>query len=296
VILILLLFTFLLFKYLKCNKTCIKTDINNFTKILTYDKDTHFNTCDRCINDIKCKGWKPIFIDETANFFTRINQNNNQKISELVIVVHSIPGKFGNYFDLTDISEFAKKLEPFIDSNTIIYLNGCNTGIKSYAYNNCLGISNAQRLSNLTKCKVLGSRGFLHGSFAEGNEHCYQCDGSYCVGFTDSFSNVWTTCLPSTDNCSFQYAVQASSTLYVRLLSMKENNRENLITSFEHPVRPFPDFQLRLKLNKLKYTYDVYLIEGLVYDNSNKQLYSYSKDELKVFVDSLSFFTKELQY
>ncbi len=277
--------------FVSISKTNDET-VKNSTKILVYHKNTHLDTCGFCIKFVEKKGWKPILIERTSEFFTRITPINNQKISELVIVIHSIPGRLGNYFDLTDITDFARKLKPLIDSNTIIYLNGCNTGIKSYDYSDCYGISNSQRLANLTQCTVFGSKGFLTGSFPESNEQCYDCDGTYCTGIRDSFSRVWKRCTTSVDNCAFKSFVKSGSSLYANLLNMKTNNNKNLLSSYNHHTRPFPDFQLQLKFEEKINKYDFYLLEGLLYDNRNELLYSYTKNEFKMFLDSIPFFTK----
>lgn len=259
------------------------------TKILTYDYDTYINTCSICQKNINDSGWKSILIEESSGFFSRIRINNNKKISELDMVVHSIPGKFGTYFDMDDICMFADRLKEYIDVNTIIYLNGCNTGVRNRDYATCIGMSSAQRLANLTGCTVYGSKGYLKGSYAENNESCTSHFGSYSVGGSNgSGRGVWEICNPSGDHCTCTYSILTGTPLYARLMNLSKN-KMNLKSNYNYPIRPFPDFKFIINGKKgfKPVIYYVYVLEELLYDQKTKSIYPFKSDDFHSLVDSL---------
>ena len=274
--------------------------VGNSTKILTYDTDTYIDTCNSCQRKIRDSGWNAIRIEQATGLFSRIRINNNNKISELDMVVHSIPGKFGNYFNMNSICVFADSLKEIINPKTVIYLNGCNTGVETFFYDRCLGISSAQRLANLTGCTVYGSKGYLEGSYAENSEVCSRCIGNECPGeINASGHSVWRICQPSNDNCTcLGYIVDRSSTVTTNFIQMKQN-KSNLIKSYAYPIRPFPDFQLQFfeerKGQIVPVRYYVYVLERLICDQKYNSIYSFTNNELHLLLDSLSFYSKEME-
>lgn len=65
---------------------------------------------------------------------------------------------------------FARTLSQLtgFSENTLIFLSACNTGLKS-----SFGSSIAQRVADGANCTVYGTKGYMSGTYAENNEHCF---------------------------------------------------------------------------------------------------------------------------
>lgn len=284
------------------NKTrqtiAIETDANkpskNITKIVTYDKSTSLDTCISCQETIKQNGWKLIKINEGEDFFDAITLQDNLKISKLVMVSHSIRGKFNTYFNLSDICTFAAKLKPLMDSSSCVYLNGCNTAIESTAYNEyCFFSSTAQRLSNLLgeNIEVYGSKGYLSGTYAEGNTRTTSCNnGAECYGVEATGDDVWHRCISTTDNC--RCIRVANKNLTDRLSKMIKDNQFTNAT-IDKIIRPFADFKLYAKINQSEVIFDVYLLENIIYNTNAKSSYSNNEKEFSEFISLMLEESKE---
>lgn len=109
---------------------------------------------------------------------------------------HGSPTSFDHTYQAS-LPGFARGLSqlPGFSSNTVIYLDACNTGLTSE-----FGGPIAQEMANAAGCTVYGSKGYLRGTFAEGNEICYASLGSgvgaYPGSRDASARNVWIAFSP----------------------------------------------------------------------------------------------------
>lgn len=189
--------------YLTQKSTTIFNDTAiDYTRIITYDENTLIDTNSKTIEHLRNLGWYVIKINKSTDFFDELKLPSNNKIKQLVMITHSTIGRFGSYFNMSTICDFATQLKPMLAANAIVYLNGCNTGVECYNYKEyCEGISTAQRLSNLLNVTVYGTKGFMQGNFAVGNETCKRCKGTECYGINAKGKDVWSICKPKKDKC-----------------------------------------------------------------------------------------------
>jgi hypothetical protein len=83
---------------------------------------------------------------------------------------HGNPGVFDDTFSSTAL-QFGKSLaqSPGFSANTTIILDACNTGLIS----NFVSVPIAQTVADGARCTVYGAKGYMTGTYAEGNEQCY---------------------------------------------------------------------------------------------------------------------------
>jgi hypothetical protein len=82
---------------------------------------------------------------------------------------HGNPTVFDHTY-LSTAFQFGRTLSQStgFSANTAIYLDACNTGLTS-AYGGPI----AQVVANGAGCRVYGTKGYMTGTYAEGNERCY---------------------------------------------------------------------------------------------------------------------------
>lgn len=268
------------------------------TKIITYDSDTHLNSCESCRQSLIQQGWYVIKIEESNLLFDAIKLSGNKKINTLVIVSHSTIGRFNTYFNMGSVCEFANTLREYLSDTAKVYLNGCNTGIESYSsYSNyCVGLSSAQRLVNLlgSNITVYGSKGFLQGSFPEQNERCDRCKGTECYGVDATLADVWSICKPNTDNCVCWQAVKVEPKDY-NLFMLDKNEKASFVKKSVEDVRPFPDVTIALYLpNSPKQILDIYILERVVYNRNKSTIYQLPNNEFSKLLNYIRNNSKPL--
>lgn len=84
---------------------------------------------------------------------------------------HGNPGVF-DHTDSNTALQFGRNLAqlPGFSANTAIYLDACNTGLVS----NFVSVPIAQTVADGARCTVYGTKGYMTGTYAEGNEKCYR--------------------------------------------------------------------------------------------------------------------------
>jgi hypothetical protein len=82
---------------------------------------------------------------------------------------HGAPTVFNHTF-LAGAEAFGRALSQItgFSANTAVYLDACNTGLTS-----AFGGPIAQAVANGARCTVYGTKGYMTGTFAEGNEECF---------------------------------------------------------------------------------------------------------------------------
>jgi hypothetical protein len=83
---------------------------------------------------------------------------------------HGSPGSFDHTSSST-APQFGRSLAQLLGfgAGTPIYLSACNTGLTSRFRT----VPIAQTLADGTRCTVYGTKGYMTGTYAEGNEQCY---------------------------------------------------------------------------------------------------------------------------
>lgn len=267
---------------------------NQDIKVLTYDASiAEIDTCATCKNDLIDSGWVLVRIDNRKHFFKSIKKSigEKNKISILEIVAHSGPGVMGDYFNLNNICEFGKRLNKFIDSNTVIYLSGCNTAIKTDGFIDCLNMSTTERLANITNCKeVFGSLGYLSGTYAQKNEKCCSCSSCVCDGINAINNEAWQSSKKSIDDCKCSYIIHYDNLKSFNFDIYKELLSEvNKINTPEFELRPLADFSIKISNSE---KLDVYLLENIIYNRKTQKLYKFNKDE---FLSKIQFIISNTQ-
>lgn len=144
-------------------------------------------------------GWHiQVFKTDKEMLDTTISQMVQQQYYLYDLVAHANPLQFYTM----SLSSFIKKMNAkcTLDTNTVLYLNGCNTGVPQYRSNNDYR-SAAAILADSIGCIVYGSRGYLEGTFAQQNEQCYTYNrvgtDAYPGSVSASGSDVWIRCKPT---------------------------------------------------------------------------------------------------
>ena len=270
----------------KCNPTSTKkTTISNrslkkpthtYTKAfyLTSDvKPNIFSTSQQVehikIALLKGQDWDVQFFDYFGTLFdTALHQFNRQNIYLYDIIGHATPGHFSNWPLSKVIREINKKCK--LDTNTIIYLNGCNTGLAQFNYIDTK-YSSAQILANETGCIVYGSRGFLTGTAAQNNEQCYpsdkQVDYRYPNAVRDSGDNVWFRFIPVNINKHSKVALRAFNDTY------KIDTKINLFPSLVDNIK---DKKIDSRTDKRWYN----MFPDMILDYGNQKYVFYNSNSI----------------
>jgi len=241
------------------------------------------------LKELREKGWITILSTSAYSFLDTsifyLKDKNNSYLLDLA--AHGNADAFCSLNITEIIKEINKKCT--LDTNTIIYLNGCNTGL----YYTALGMSVAQKLANEVHCIVYGARGYLSGTYAQRNEHCTPQNTSpsdaYPGAVVAKGDAVWVRCMPDKD---IHKIVQTNDAYYLNLTVDADNkllqalakqlNSTHLIQDsllIESGISMFPDCYV--SQGESKYTF---------YNNFNT-IYDFDKKE---FHQTDSLFRKEL--
>lgn len=94
-------------------------------------------------------------------------------IQALDFSCHANPSVFDHTFSSTAL-QFGRSLAglPGFSSSSAVYISGCNTGNTS----NFVSVAIAQTVADGARCAVYGTKGYMVGTYAEGNEGCWRGD------------------------------------------------------------------------------------------------------------------------
>jgi hypothetical protein len=165
--------------------------------------------------------------------------------------------------------------------NTAIYLDACNTGLRS-AYGGPI----AQEVANGAGCTVYGTKGYMTGTFAEGNERCYASPNGlppYPGGQDATGRNVWISFHPITIK-SIDKMMQL--TINIPPASLKSQGITNAIEEIingnqvEFPqLRMAPDITLNYVRKNEVMILDVYANGGIIKERTSGTTWKVSHPE-----------------
>jgi hypothetical protein len=153
--------------------------------------------------------------------------------------------------------------------NSAIYLDACNTGLTS-AYGGPI----AQAVANGARCTVFGTRGYMTGTFAEGNEKCFASASGlppYPGAQDASGPNVWIAFHPQVllkeeeMNSQISLNLKSESTEALELTSILESIINTEPIDFPN-LRIAPDITLNYQNKDGVIILDVYANGGLLKD------------------------------
>lgn len=234
---------------------------------------------DTTLKQLENKGWITILSTSTYSFIdtTIFYLKDKNKHYLLDLVAHGNAPLFCNL----DISEIIREINRkcTLDTNTIIYLNGCNTGL----YYTALNMSIAQKLANEVNCIVYGARGYLQGTYAQRNERCYKQNTSPSDAYPGAVDTtgdaVWVKCTPDknankmahTDNAYHLNLPQNAANKLSQVLSKQLINTHLIQDSSiaEFGLSMFPDSYFFHDDKRFAFYNNFYT----VYDLDKKELY-----------------------
>ena len=122
---------------------------------------------------------------------TLVEALENQVLGYLEIVQHSSPVEFGD-LDVEYVPAFCSLVKKFnlLDSQTTLYLSGCNSGLPVYKGHTPI----AQLFANHLGCTVFGSAGYLSGTRIDGTEECYICSEIDPSGYPGARNATGSAC------------------------------------------------------------------------------------------------------
>jgi hypothetical protein len=256
------------------------------TKIITIpnDNDSVMNSeRNRIIPWAPRNGWIYVGYSDQGDHIAQIQKVNGGQLEIVDCDCHGNP----TIFDHTPINgaqmwgQMLSQLTGF-SANTVIYLDACNTGLTSV-----YGGPIAQTVANGARCTVYGTKGYMTGTYAEGNEKCYASAAGLppYPGAKDADGrNVWIAF----------HAQTLSNQIHMndlRSLNLVSANRETLqLTSVidnildtqptEFPkLRMAPDITLNYIKENQVLILDVYANGGLIKDRTSGLTWKVSNSE-----------------
>lgn len=145
-------------------------------------------------------GWKVVPFDTASQLLARLKKlRPSDALEEIEIVSEASP----TYLDAIQFqflgagalspTDFGKGLKtvPGVDAATVVYLSGCNSGLKATGrpLKKCI----AQTVATASGTTVKGAAGFIEGTHATGDEHCIPVlDGASYPNARSAFGkNCW---------------------------------------------------------------------------------------------------------
>nr|WP_295933444.1 hypothetical protein [uncultured Dyadobacter sp.] len=125
--------------------------------------------------ELQNAGFDPLVYQDEDQILGMIAQTG-ENIEILDFICHGSQTTFGDT-DLSTVDQFGQSLSQIscIGSDTLIYLDGCNTGLRSGDDGPI-----AQDLANACGCTVFGSQGYITtGAIALGDVECFDSVGSW---------------------------------------------------------------------------------------------------------------------
>ena len=198
-----------------------------------------------------------------------------QPLEVLDFDCHGNPTVF-NHTNINTALQFGRTLAQStgFSANTAIYLDACNTGLTS-AYGGPI----AQTVPDGARCTVYGTKGYMTGTYAEGNEHCYASTGGLppYTGAQDAVGrNVWIAFHPRARNATEEAReadmiipssinIQAGTREAEGLSSMLQRVTRGEPVEFP-PLRMAPDITINYSDERSVTILDVYANGALVKD------------------------------
>ncbi len=142
-------------------------------------------------------GWTYTGYNNESDHIAQIRRAGaGQGLQILDFDCHGNPTVF-NHTNINTAAQFGRTLaqSPGFSPNTAIYLDACNTGLTS-----SYGGPIAQQVANGARCTVYGTKGYMTGTYAEGNERCYASSQglpAYPGGQDATGRNVWIVFRPA---------------------------------------------------------------------------------------------------
>jgi hypothetical protein len=162
-----------------------------------------------------------------------------QQVSEIEIVAHGNPA-LCNDVSLENAAIIGESLRRIagVSDRTAVYLSGCNTGLELNG--ECIAHSFARSF----KAAVFGSRGYLAGTHAEGNERCvaaFKLDGivyhSYPGGADAVRDDVWNSFGPSSGPGGGKHMQIKVATSGFRTINVTDAEVQDLAATIEALLR-----------------------------------------------------------
>lgn len=198
-------------------------------------------------------GWLFTGYNNEADHLIQItNHATGDPIHILDFVCHGSPAQF-SYTDLLTVDSFSNNLAQIqgVSSATSIILDGCNTGLATD-----FGESIAQRLADATGCNVFGAKGYMRGTFAEGNEQCTASEPDLAAypGAVNAFGrDVWIGFAPNPvpldtlkiNFMSFSINLRTTDTLAIEETTSREQELSAFLDNIlQEPLIEFPALRM----------------------------------------------------
>ncbi len=125
---------------------------------------------DRIVPWAATHGWIFTGYNNEADHIAQVRRaSGGSSLDVLDFDCHGNPTVFDHTY-LNTAVQFGRTLSQStgFSGNTAIYLDACNTGLSS-AYGGPI----AQAVADAARCTVYGTKGYMTGTYAEGNERCY---------------------------------------------------------------------------------------------------------------------------
>jgi hypothetical protein len=239
------------------------------------DNDSVMNSERRRIaNWAATHGWIYVGYNDQGDHIAQIKiVSRGASLEVLDFDCHGAP----TIFDHTNIGSafsWARQLSFLagFSANTSIFLDACNTGLSSV-----YGGPIAQIIANGAQCTTYGTKGYMTGTYAEGNERCYATVSGLppYPGAKDAIGrNVWiafhpeTLLIQPTMNETRSLNIIAGQMETSELTSEIENILEGQTTEF--PIlRMAPDFTFNYTRQNQVLILDVYANGGLLRERSS---------------------------
>jgi hypothetical protein len=124
-------------------------------------------------------GWRVLSYSKPSGLVTQLKRLKvpSAQLDEIEIVSEGSPVsldavQFETETDYLTVAEFGDRISKLacVHSRTVVYLSGCNTGLRGSAADlrRCI----AQSLANTSGTRVRGAAGYISGMHATGTEQC----------------------------------------------------------------------------------------------------------------------------
>jgi len=221
-------------------------------------------------------GWTYTGYNNESDHIAQIRRAGaGQGLQILDFDCHGNPTVF-NHTNINTAAQFGRTLaqSPGFSPNTAIYLDACNTGLTS-----SYGGPIAQQVANGARCTVYGTKGYMTGTYAEGNERCYASSQglpAYPGGQDATGRNVWIVFRPGLQQSEpglDRQAMEAAASINVRAGTHAAQSLVRVLNSVmdSEPVpfpalRMAPDVTINYSDDEKATILDVYANGGLLKD------------------------------
>jgi hypothetical protein len=220
-------------------------------------------------------GWIYTGYNNESDHIAQIRRvGGGQPLEILDFDCHGNPTVF-NHTNINTALQFGRTLSQStgFSANTAIYLDACNTGLTS-----SYGGPIAQTVADGARCTVYGTKGYMTGTCAEGNEHCYASPNGLppYPGAQDAVGrNVWIAFRPRAreDAAVMDSEMIAASSINIQAGVRGAEGLSDMLTRVmrtepvEFPsLRMAPDITINYSDGRSVTILDVYANGGLIKD------------------------------